>query len=349
MALECPHRSNHTLDMRDLTQIAGDYTWLPHEIDWKRKRIRFLKLEPSQFTSRDFLVNLEKAKAEAWIGFDHVLRMPLVDGPVRFIFHSGFCRSTLLLQSLSVPGKTASLNEPGILNSLARIGQVDQQLVDRLVRLLARPHSEGAPVIIKPSNYPNRLIPALMRSSPKAGAIIITNDLESFLNAVVRKGLLGRQWARQLCLETRHYALPSGGFDLEMLAGLTDLQLAGLAWLYLQNWFTDCLHGPEGNRIKVIDSGYFNANRERTIAAAAAHLGLSFDKTTINSIIDGPVFRSHSKLGVDYNEKKRQDRERSFSVVTDEEVASVAGWIGEIARVSRLVAPVPQTLVASNA
>jgi hypothetical protein len=184
-----------------------------------------------------------------------------------------------------------------------------------------------------------------MRIRPDAKAIIITNDLRSFLDAVVRKGLSGRQWARQLCFETQAYAAPSGGFDFRTMAGFTDLQLAGLGWLFMQSWFTDQLAALSPTRVKVLDSAFFNDRRGETIEAASAHFGLAFDQSTVAEILAGPVFKAHSKLGVNYAEKERLDRQRSRSAVTEEEISSVTQWIGEIARVSGLQVPVSQTLL----
>lgn len=331
--------------VNDLSAIVADPSWLPHEIDAAGRKVRFLKLHSDEFRSRAFLADIRKPQAEAWVGFDQVLSMQPQAGPVHFIFHSGFCRSTLLLQAVGAATRSTCLNEPGILNSLAGMETIEQSLVDAIVALLARPHDAGeGAVLVKPSNYPNRLIPHLMRSRTDAKAIIITNDLRSFLEAVVRKGLLGRQWGRQVCLTTHGYTAGSGGFDLATMAGLTDLQLSGLGWLYLQSWFTDRLAAPEGERMAVVDSAFFNDNRGDTITAAAVHFGLSLDKSDLGAVLEGPVFRSHSKLGGDFAAKERQDRERSQSEVNDEEISSVLQWIGEIARVSDLTAPVAQTI-----
>lgn len=333
--------------MSDLAEIEADPAWLPHEVDEAGQRVRFLKLAPSEFGGRGFLAEVTQVQSEAWIMIEKVLIMRPVTAPLHYIFHSGFCRSTLLLQSLLVPGRTRILNEPGILNSLARTNRPNTPLIDKVVALLARPDpvGGGGSILVKPSNYPNRLIPFLMRGRPDARAIVVTNDLKSFLQAIVRKGLMGRQWARQLCFATHQYAAGSGGFDTKTLAGLTDLQLGGLAWLYTQSWFTDQLESPEGTRIKVLDGDAFNRRRGETIAAASRHFVLGIEAEAIAEIVAGPVFETHSKLGVSYAEKERSDLERSRSAVTDEEIASVVGWIKDIARVSGLLVPVRQTLL----
>jgi hypothetical protein len=126
--------------MNDLPAIENDPSWLPHEIDGNGRRVRFIKLAPAQLSGRSFLAEVSSVRAEAWVGFDRIVAMRPVTAPLHFIFHSGFCRSTLLLQALSVPGRTAFLNEPGILNSLARMETIEPLVFERLTELLARPH-----------------------------------------------------------------------------------------------------------------------------------------------------------------------------------------------------------------
>ena len=110
--------------MTDLGEIAANPDWLPHEINHSKRQVRFLKIDRSRIKERDFLANLTRAEAEAWVSFDDVMAMKPENAPVSFIFHSGFCRSTLLLHALDVPRTSLGLNEPGVLNSLAGGGSV---------------------------------------------------------------------------------------------------------------------------------------------------------------------------------------------------------------------------------
>lgn len=161
--------------------IESDPCWLPHDIDPRGGgKVHFLKVQRDKISGHGFLAEIATALDEAWISVDDVRKMQAQAGPVHFIFHSGFCRSTLLMRALQVEGKSIALAEPGILNALARYGQRNQALVDAVVRLLARPHSEGESVLIKPSNFPNRLVPSLMKSQPDARAIFVTNGLPDF-------------------------------------------------------------------------------------------------------------------------------------------------------------------------
>ena len=200
-------------------------------------------------------------------------------------------------------------------------------------------------MIIKLSNYPNVLIPELLQAQPDAKGIIVTNDLRSFLKAVVRKGLMGRQWGRQVCLIARGYAGNLDHLTLEALAGLTDLQLAGLGWLLTQNWFDEHLNGTYSDRLRTVHSDTFNQNRAQTIKAAARHFDLAIAPPDIAAIVEGPVFTSHAKVGGNYAAKEALDNKRSQSAVNDEEMAAVEKWIAQLADASKLTVPVPETLL----
>lgn len=331
--------------MTSLATIETDPTWLPHDINPNTGKMQFLKLPRETIRGHGFLAEVKTAQAEAWLPVEDIRELETPSAPVHFIFHSGFCRSTLLMRALQVPGESVAISEPGILNALTRYGKNDQALVNAVIGLLGQPHAEGEAVLIKPSNFPNKLIPSLLESQPDAQAIFVTNGLPDFLKAIVRKGLAGRHWGRQVYLETSTYAMDKPPFDLKTLAGLTDLQVAAFGWLLTQNWFTTQIENDDGGRIRTLYSEQFDARRKEAISAASAHFALDFDDAKIESIVDGPEFKSHSKLGLDFKEKQALDERRSQSAVVDEEIAAVCQWIDQTARASGLRVPVRQTLI----
>lgn len=322
-------------------EILASPLWLPQQIEPAGKRILFARFEDHQFRNHDFLAN-QSGVQEHWVAVDDLYAAPVRKGPVHFIFHSGFCRSTLLLRALQVEGRVRTLNEPEIINSLARLPDPDTALVGLIVDLLSRPHEEGETVLVKPSNFPNRLIPAIMAARSDTRAIFMTNTLDEFLWAIVRKGLLGRQWGRQAYLVASEYAGETRAFA-DHIAGMTDLQVAGLGWLITQHWFAACRKGLEAPRTAGLLSARFDRERGATIAAVAAHFGLGLQEGDIAAIVAGQVFAADAKTGADYAAKEAQDTDRSFSAVTAEEIRDVSSWIEELARVSGIALP-PRTL-----
>lgn len=324
-------------------QIEREPEWLPHSFDGETGRIMFVRFDRAAAGHHGFLV-ATPAQPSAWVELDAVMAMQPVPGPAGLIFHSGFCRSTLLLRALSVAGHTATLNEPEIFNSLARTAAPDPALVRQVLALLSRPAFSGAVTIIKPSNFPNRLIPDLLAARPDIPVIIITNHLHEYLGAIVRKGLAGRQWGRQAFLVAADYTGEAGPFR-DLAAGLTDLQLGALGWLLTQNWLLRCATGSDRQRVRVLHSAYFDQNRASTIKAASAHFGLTLDDHNVRTIVDGPAFTLDAKTGRDFRTKSAADEASSRSAVTDDEIAEVSDWIAGIARASGLEVPLSQTLL----
>ena len=328
--------------MTTLAELESNPFWLPNQIDPQNNRVQFVRFGSEELEGRVFLA-LRKGLEEQWVPIDSVKAMKPTAGPIQFIFHSGFCRSTLLLKALTVPSKTFALNEPEILNSLARLNQPDEALIGVILDLLSRQQGTSETVLLKPSNFPNRLMEILLRSKAQARAIIITNDLREYLEAVVRKGLMGRQWGRSAYLTAATYAGDASAFN-KVIPGMTDLQVSALGWLFMQNWFETVSSGKERNRLRVLHSKKLNKRRAETLISASKFLGLGLDQSDIREIIEGPVFSSDAKTGVAYAEKEARDAKNSKSPIVEEEMAEVEQWIAQLARVSGIAAPIGQIL-----
>ncbi|MBY0343960.1 MAG: hypothetical protein K2Q29_08905 [Sphingomonadales bacterium] len=328
-------------------QIAANPEWLPHHIDARQRQVQFVRFSRAVLEGRAFLAN-QTGEAEAWFGYDAVIAMrPAQTLPGRFIFHSGFCRSTLLLQALCGSGRAMGLSEPGILNSLARAPDVPQPLLAAILALLFRPHRDRAGVIVKPSNFPNRLIPLILRADPQARAVIITNRIGEYLLSVARKGLEGRQWGRSALLEAAHYAgdiAPLRG----QLNGFTDLQVAGLGWLLMQNWFHRVQVPEFGSRLAVLHAERLTDEGPAALAGAAAHLALDLPPDEIAAILAGPVFATDAKTGEAFAQRSAEDAIVGEVPVIASEIAAVAGWIAKLAASSGLAVPVPETLATAG-
>lgn len=331
------------------TTIEADPDWLPHRIDPELERMQFLRILRRDLGAQGFLADRKPARPidEAWLPLRAVMNMRPQTGPIHFLFHTAFCRSTLLVRALDGPGTLVGLNEPGILASLVNVGigkgRPEMALVRRVVDLLSRTHPGEAAVIVKPTNHANALMPMLLSARPQSTAVLMTNALPAFLAAVVRKEMMGRRWARLLYLELQAYAGMDFGMDGREQFVATDLQVAALAWFLNQRWFA-LQQTRFGDRLRVLDGDRFDAERARTIEAVGEFVGVIVRRETAEEIATDPIFTIHSKSGGDFAVKDAADTSRSASPVTDEEIAQVGKWIGMIAQQAGLIAPVRQTL-----
>lgn len=331
--------------MNNIDSIESDPEWLPHRIDASARTVEFIRVARDSLSARGFLADRKVEPADrALVTWDDVVRMEPARGKLTFIFHTAFCRSTLLVRALDSPGTVAGLNEPGILASIVSAGEAARPLIKSLLGLLARPHRPGEAVFVKPTNHANRLIPELLNARPDAPAILMTNALPPFLRSVARRGMLGRRWGRQLFLEMQSYAGMDFGMDARESFAMSDMQAAGLAWFLAQRWFALHLDGRiQGigrERLAVLDGDRFDAERERTIAATFDFARVDAAPGLSTELSRGTVFDQHSKAGGAYHDRQAGQGDARL----EEEIDQVRQWVGAISDQSGLPLPLEQTL-----
>ncbi len=333
--------------MTHASEIESNPEWMPHAIDPRKQAVEFLRVPSSQLSRPGFLFEFQPRddSDRCWISFADVVAMRPTTVPLHFIFHSAFCRSTLLARALNLPGVSAGLSEPGIFASLTNAGPAAQPVLRPVLALLGRARADERVVFAKPTNHANRLIPSLMEAIPDAKAILMTNDLSAFLGSVHRRGLMGRRWGRELYLEMQGYA----GIDFQMSPretfAMTDMQAAGLAWLLNQNLFRQLASGRMGERMRVLDGDRFNRDRAAVIQAALALAGVPISNEQAAEAAVGPVFATHAKLGGSYRQDAEASPARREDPLLAEETAQVRQWLEAIARQLDLEMPIKQTLV----
>jgi hypothetical protein len=113
-----------------------------------------------------------------------------------FIFHMGFCGSTLLARALDLPGKSFSYKEPQALIHVAELHLTsDPFFKDNQILILnfilgqySTPWSKSEQNIIKPSNWVNTMLYDLVASSKSTKAIFLSIRPLDFIVAVFRGG-----------------------------------------------------------------------------------------------------------------------------------------------------------------
>ena len=327
--------------MTDPATIAADPHWLPHTLDMAGGRMLFVKIARDAFTQSGFLADVkpDDAKGAQWVSLADVRAMQPEAGPLHFIFHTAFCRSTLLARAMNIPGTSVGMAEPGILAQIAGAGDAAKDLVKPVCDLLSRPWGEGEAVFVKPTNHANMLIPALLSARPDATAVLMTNPLATFLKSVDKRALMGRRWGRQLYLEVMSYAAMDLGMDAREQFSMTDLQAAGLAWFLSQRMYAMLLASSHGNRLRVLDGDRFALDRADTVEAVLALAGVAHEPADVEKVVDGPLFRKHAKLGGDFSEDAAQT-----APALEQEIGQVQQWLGMIAEQAGVPIPAPHNL-----
>lgn len=320
--------------------VTSDPEWIPHTYDATGTSLTFAHVPKSARAELMFLSD------EHFAGNQEKARFPVEDvaaaldglqqAPIHFIFHTSFCCSTLLARALEIPGKSTVLREPDVLINLAnRIIRSDdpanRKRLELVMRLLERPLGSGETVIVKPSNFGNRLADLVLSARPESRAILLYSDVETLLRSLLKRGMFGRIFGRRLFAQLLGWSALNLGYRPEELLQLTDVQAIALAWLMQISHF-DAIARAFGDRAMLLDSAALLADPAAAIGRAQALFGLGLDAGEIESIARGPVFAKHSKFSDrDYSAEERQREHEAATQAHSDEIGMVVKWIEAVA------------------
>jgi hypothetical protein len=324
-----------------IRDAALDPEWIPHSYDVEGANLTFVHVPRAErgdlmfLSDEHFAGNFEKvtfpaSAIEAEIGEARQV-------PTHFIFHTSFCCSTLLAKALDVPGTSAALKEPDVLINLAnRLIRSDDQAnrdrVEIVLRLLERPPAAGETLIVKPTNFANRLADVLLAARSQSRAVLLHSDVETFLRSLLKRGMWGRITGRKLFNQLSQWSPLNFGLSPAELFELTDVQVAALAWLIQIHHF-DAIARAFGDRVMVLDSTTLLADPAGAIGKVQALFGLGLDDSAVRAIATGPVFTRHSKFGDrDYGAEQREKDHKAVGDANAEELSMVGQWIEAVAR-----------------
>ncbi|MGE5562319.1 MAG: hypothetical protein ACM3ZV_03320 [Bacillota bacterium] len=321
-------------------EVATDPRWLPHTYDLSGSLLtsvfvpreshgRLMFLSDEHFRDAFRKVTNRAADVAANVG-------EAPDGPIHFIFHTAFCCSTLMLKALDIPGRSFGLKEPDVLINLANrfIRSDDSANRERLrlvLRLLARPFEAGETIIVKPTNFANRLAMPALESRPEARAVLLYGDLRSLMRSILKRGMWGRIWGRRLFHSAIGWSSLDFGYSPEETFVLTDLQALGLGWLMQMRHFGE-VRQRMGDRVLVLDSADFLADPASTLLRVARLFELDVDEAAIAEVVAGPTFARHSKFAdQDYGQEERAADQSAAESAHHEELEMVVKWVEAVA------------------
>lgn len=329
-----------------VSALANDPFWLPHRYSRRSGHVELVKISQSRFGAAEFLADHtpDQSTHSAQLPISQFTAADVKAGNAHFIFHTAFCRSTLLARALNIPGISIGMSEPGILANLITSQDSANGIINAVCSWLARPQANSQAVFIKQTNHANALIPALMAAQPDAKAILMSNSLISFLKSVNDRGLLGRQWARKLYLEVQGYAPLDLGMSAAEHFAMSDMQTAGLAWLLQRRWFLIIMKQLGEERFVTLDSDAFDHNRAATLQAALKLAGIEIDGAVAAEAANASLFKSHSKLGGDFATIEAERDDRASSAIWEQEADQVKQWVDIIAQQAGIAAILPRSI-----
>jgi hypothetical protein len=339
----------------DVAFIARDPNWLAHRYDPQHDAIHFLKLDRAGHRAATFVTDeyIPATAPKVVLRRDESVAEARKDaGPLHFIFHSGFCGSTLLARALDIEGVSMGLKEPVIFNDIVgwrrRGGEVRSvaQVLDDSLALLARPFSPGEAVIVKPSNILNAFAPAIMGMRPDTRAIFMYAPLKIFLGSVARKRLEGRLWVRKTFAGLAKDGVVNLGFDSDQYFGQTDLQIAAAGWLAQQDLFAKLIERFGHDRVQTLNSEAFVAAPRQALTSLNTLFALGMNPDQLADVTDGPAFSTHSKTGGTFGASDRAIDQTDGANIHREEIDQVAIWAEAVAIAAGIRLSLESTLLA---
>jgi len=325
-----------------ISDVSTDPEWIPHTYDVEGANLTFVHVPREDRDRLMFLSDEHFAGGFAKCSFPtravaaESQRIP--SGSIHFIFHTSYCCSTLLAKALDLPGKAMVLKEPDICINLAnRVVRSDDRpnrdRLDLVLRLLQRPSATGESVIVKPSNFGNRLIDLILAQRSGTRAVLLYSDLATFLRSLLKRGMFGRIFGRKLFAQLGKWSPVNLGYTADELWEQTDVQIAGLAWLMQIHHFDAIARRFGPGRVLILDSSRFLEAPEASLKRVSALFGLDFDENQIDRIVAGEAFSKHSKFSDrGYSAEQREEEHRAAAEIHSEEISMVVQWIETIAR-----------------
>lgn len=326
----------------DGTTYARDPTWVPHYYDPFRDTLIFARLPRDAQRALPFLdprfVKRERESEALPVSELPAALISAEAGPLHFIFHTGFCCSTLLTRALDIPGVSMGLKEPAVLSSFAdywsnsRRAAGAHEALSITLDLLSRPLARGETQIVKPSTTVNHIIPQLLHARQDAKAVLLFSSLDTFLRAIARRGLEGRTFARQLF---RQFApvnpLQAGVSDEDALLH-SDLQIAAQAWLMQASFMEQLARRFGTNRVRVLNSESVLGDPTGTLSHIGAFFDFDLSAETARAIAEGAVFQEHAKeLGRPFNAAAQKQQYDEAGRAHREELMMAKNWARALA------------------
>jgi hypothetical protein len=336
--------------------LVSDPAWVPYEYDVRRDALVFAHLprdvqRRAVFLDPRFLAHAPKTDRIPVAGLP-AKDVGAASGPLHFIFHTGFCCSTLLARALDIPGSAMGLKEPSVLASFAGYWSQTRRTAGAhealrvTLDLLSRPLAPGETQIVKPSNVANHIIPQILRSRPDARALVLYSSLDAFLIAIARRGMDGRAFARAMFQQFSPVIPLDIGLSQDEAPLLTDLQAAAQAWL-MQASFMDSIakrFGPD--RVRVLNGDTLLADKARVLAAIGDFFGIRLANRTWADIAQGPLFSEHAKeFGRPFDADAYRAQQRDAAHAHADELVRTGRWAKAIAARSGASLALQETLL----
>jgi hypothetical protein len=338
-------------------RVVSDTRWFPFDFDPRAATVNFVETDWGVLAAQPFLdmrwdVRMARRERATLTELNGNPALGENVPSLNFIWHTGFCCSTLLARAITARGHNLSLCEPKILADIADVKRAGMFLLDRALaelprtalRLLSR-SSGNAQTTIKPAPAANYLLPEAARLSI-GKMLFLFSDCRNFVISIARLGDDGWRYVRHMfaiLLRSGHLGAEWSG---PRLWDLSDLEVAAFVWHlqideFLRNWR---LLGDD--RARSLDCDALLAAPEETLAQLNAFFGLELAPEEISTTVTGPLFHRKAKGGhAPFNARQRKAEYDAVADSLGAELDRCVAWGYEVRPGTPRTAPLPAALV----
>ncbi|HWA30087.1 MAG TPA: hypothetical protein VG867_03265 [Rhizomicrobium sp.] len=324
-----------TTPVSTLDRVLADPNWFPDDFDSEKGDIRFAEVTRDQLAAQSFLdrrwnrSSLRRGRVHlSAVGEKLAGKAP--PNNLRFIWHTGFCCSTLLARALNAPGRNLSLCEPQLLMYATEVKREREmrpdlsELPDIAFALLSRGFAPEELVTIKPAPFVNYLVPEAM-ALPQSRHLFLYSDCESFLVSALRRETEGASYIRSMLENMRRNGIASEWTDEKILA-LPPLRATALLW-HME--VAELRKNERGARS--LDCDAFLADPETVLNAMDEFFALGLGPDHIRTVVEGPLFRQDSKNpAAEFNTARRREIQEAARRQIGAQLNDAISWSYEI-------------------
>lgn len=337
-------------------ELLGNPHWFPAHFDAKFGELNLVKAGYDTLASQTFLDHrwdrryLERRNLP--VSSIHSI-LPQHQPALNFIWHTGFCCSTLLAKALNDPFKNLALSEPQILVDIAdarRSGwfarnPAQGELPQMIFQLLARSPSSQLAVTVKLAPAANVLLREA--ATQTAGAMLfLYSDCRSFLISTAKLGEEGRKYARRMFIALLGDGHAQAQWPPGQLLLLSDLELAALVWHmqiaeFLRNW------SSVQARARSLDCDAFLANPLETLTRLDDFFSLNMESKKLTEVVSGPLFQQNAKdPNSPLDSAMRREQNEAVARQLGPDLDRIVSRSYEICPATPRGAPLPNPLIA---
>ncbi len=333
----------------------ADAGWFPESFDPRNGEFGFVATDRDTLAQQNFLdrrwdrAGARRMRTGVAAAAD---ALPRQKPPLNFIWHTGFCCSTLLAKAIDQKGRNLSLCEPWILIEITdakragALGRPSLASVPQLAfGLLGRSFAPGERITLKPAPAASHLLRDAAAHTEGA-MLFLYSDCKSFVASIAKLGEGGRKYVRTLLLAILGDGHLQSQWPGARLLALSDLELAAIVWHMQIAEFTR--HWPAA-RAASLDCDAFLAAPAETLAKLDAHFSLGLGADHLRQVAEGPLFRRNAKTaaeGFDAN-TRREEHARVASELGDD-LSRVVEQSYALCPATPRGAPLPNPLLSTD-